>query len=465
MTPFVTAIVVLAAIAGAIVLFARWRRSSAFQGASEMAREVLPVWAAQGPFANGARSSEAMRLAYVAVFGTDMAEQSAAAIRSHAEAYDSSPTTWEELRQEALNQASPEALELAKGIAAAESLNKDLLESGGHRLEFTRMQDGSTQVVYNQIWTDAAVEEKRREGGEAIANAIGENLMEADSVEAGELVRFLTEIYRSEIGEEPMTSDLGRVWLSLSAPDEEIRLTPEVREFRKLNAAYSATQSETDENGIVWSLHCGRREAHLKRKNGNLLFPITDRNVSQTQIDEARALDREEADALEVQSNDLMNEIVDMPSAIAVLSVHSSRERIDELLDRAAKIGGLTYSVAETLQDFRQGIMDTWRISLGEDAEKLAAFERAEEFSSAKAETSRSPFIAQMGELPVEDTIPALVSEPPDTIRRVLEMLGTEERGLVVNTALGILSQARSEGFDPPDFDEKVSLIDSFRPT
>jgi hypothetical protein len=76
-------------------------RSRASKRATIMARRVFPVWAAQGPFASGAESAEAMRNAYLVVMGPEEAELMADAIAKHATAYDHDPARWEKTRQDA----------------------------------------------------------------------------------------------------------------------------------------------------------------------------------------------------------------------------------------------------------------------------------------------------------------------------------------------------------------------------
>ena len=65
-------------------------------------REVLPVWAALGPFENGAQSEEALLRAFIAVRGPDEVEDHRAAVSGHAEIFDSEPELWEKSRKDAL---------------------------------------------------------------------------------------------------------------------------------------------------------------------------------------------------------------------------------------------------------------------------------------------------------------------------------------------------------------------------
>ena len=77
---------------------------------------------------------------------------------------------------------------VAKSLEAMERLNKDLFEEGGHRLEMVKQSDGTTQLVYRQIWSDEEIQRKKEEDGEAIVNAIGQNLLKSQSDAAKELI-------------------------------------------------------------------------------------------------------------------------------------------------------------------------------------------------------------------------------------------------------------------------------------
>ena len=157
-----TVAIVLVVIVVIGIALAVWLRSHAVNQASDLAKQIFPVWAALGPFNSGAESAAAMRNAYLAVFGANQTEEMADAIEGHETAYDADPETWEETRRTALKGASSDALTLAEGIAAAEGLNKSLLEDGGHRLEFTKLSDGSTGLAYKQTWSDEDIEKKEK---------------------------------------------------------------------------------------------------------------------------------------------------------------------------------------------------------------------------------------------------------------------------------------------------------------
>lgn len=114
---------VVAVVAIVAVLLWLWSRSRSTKQASELARQLFPAWAAQGPFYSGNESAAAMHYAYLAVFGQDEAEnmKTSGKLAQHAAVYDSDPGGWEQTRQEALLSASTDAepyIEIAKNLAS-----------------------------------------------------------------------------------------------------------------------------------------------------------------------------------------------------------------------------------------------------------------------------------------------------------------------------------------------------------
>ncbi|MBT3373256.1 MAG: hypothetical protein HOA08_03575 [Rhodospirillaceae bacterium] len=119
-------LVVLLVILGSWLGFRHWVNSRAFDVASDVAKQVMPVWAAQGPFDNGAHSAFAMRAAFTVVMG---AEYLAGEVEGHKESFDDGPGEWEAIRRTALEHATPETdayIDEAMAIAALESLKRGL---------------------------------------------------------------------------------------------------------------------------------------------------------------------------------------------------------------------------------------------------------------------------------------------------------------------------------------------------
>jgi hypothetical protein len=237
--------VIIAAIS---VLLWRWSKSHALQRARGLARQVFPVWAAQGPFESGADSAAAMRYASIAVLGPEQAEGMGDAIAKHAAAYDGDPSSWEENRQTAIQATGPETanfVTIAQGLAAMDRLNKDTLEAGGHRLEYTRRSDGSLGLVQKKIWSDEAIEEQKKRNSETVAAAVGNDFLGDPSPEARSLVAFLAEAYETNTGlKAASASAIGRAWFACLSIKDERPESAFARKFDRLNEEHKALRRQ-----------------------------------------------------------------------------------------------------------------------------------------------------------------------------------------------------------------------------
>ncbi|GEM_PF-1207684 len=236
--------------AGCILLWFLWRQYI-FRQAAKIAQKVFPVWAGQGPFESGAESACAMKAAYAAVLGPEKAAEVRESIEKHQVAYDQDPNTWENFRKESL-QASREIndyITVAEGLSAMESINKDILEGGGHRLEAVTNKNGGMDFVYKQIWSDDEVKNHNEETNKTIINAFGDGLLNTDTEAAKELLYFIVSIYRSAHDKDPETAyDIGGILFNCISysdenPNDEISV-----EFRRLYEAYLPEEDEEEKN-------------------------------------------------------------------------------------------------------------------------------------------------------------------------------------------------------------------------
>lgn len=113
-------IVVCGLVVVVIFVFRRWFKTLVWREASDQAREMFPVWAAQGPFATGSESALAMRYAWLAVLGDhDKVDNMTENFSRHASAFDADPESWENNRRKALEVDCPK---LATYIAEVKRL-------------------------------------------------------------------------------------------------------------------------------------------------------------------------------------------------------------------------------------------------------------------------------------------------------------------------------------------------------
>lgn len=459
MHTLVLSVLAVFAVAIAFAAIRRLVRSWTRNSASNMARQVFPVWAAQGPFRSGAESAAAMRKAWLAVFGPEQTGKMADAIKQHETAYDEHPETWEKTRRATADAADSGALTLAEGIAAAEKLNESFIEDGGHRLEFAKLSDGSVGIKYNQIWSDEEIKEKKRRGSEALISGMGESLINDSSSESQALVAFLSEVYRANANEEPNAAAIGRTFFACLAARDEEPDSALIQTFQELYDAHAATLDDSVSSDLEFSENPGFFERHLRRKHNNPLFPEQDRLVTQEQIEAARERDQSDVFELKARFIDLLSDVQETPEHATGDHIGRLREAIDDLLHRAAEIGGDADAIRDSLSELRDTLIDIWREGVRGNEVSLRALDDAERMHREYHEIFNTPFLAQVQRIPSEDVIPAMLSEPPETIRKVMSLFEGEKRATIVREASGLLESVIAEGADISLADEKLRAV------
>ena len=463
----VTSLILIVAVVLAALLW-QWYRSHIFKRASGLARRVFPVWAAQGPFDSGEKSATAMRYAYLAVFGPEEAERMGMveAIAKHAAAYDSNPAAWEQNRQQAILSASSETEEfvtIAKGLAAMDSLNKDILESGGHKLELARQSDGSLDIAYKKIWSDEAIEEKKQQDNEAIVSGIGKGLLNDTSEEARALVAFLADIYKANTGEEAISaSAIGRAWLACFTMKNEYPDSDPTQEFERLNEAHQANLESTEDT-LPWSNNPSAHEAHLMRRHNNPYFPESRRSVSHEDLKEEKKKDKDDYILCQRRLEELGQEIEALPQTATSGDLLALRERIDGLIFFSMGVGGPATEIASKADQLREAVISDLRSAFVGDEETLSNIEKADTYHKDNARKFYIPVIAQMrrenSPILKEETIATVLSEDPSSIAIFINCLPEDSRALIEVEGLKMLQEALDNGHIDPQCEEKIFAL------
>jgi hypothetical protein len=227
------------------------------------------------------------------------------------------------------------------------------------------------------------------------------------------------------------------------------------QEFERLKDAHSATMTR----GLEWSENPACFERHLKRKHNNPLFPEPDREVTQEQIDRARERDREDAAKLERDLADVASDLQKLPALARPRDVAPIRERIDELLDRAAAIGGQADLTRGALHELRKALINNLRKAFKGNGKLLNALEEAERYHCSRVEIFHDPPVAQLLRIPSSDLIPAMLSESPEIIEKIMCMVDEDKREPVAKEACGLLKSALAQGKVMPLAEEKLKAI------
>jgi len=217
---------------------------------------------------------------------------------------------------------------------------------------------------------------------------------------------------------------------------------------------------------ISWSDNPACFERHLQRKCENSLFPPDKRDITQREVDLARQKDQQDATELQEKYEKLLHIVVALPDESDWKQSSNIREKIDTLLERAAEIGGeLGDAVSTSLHELRKGLVDSQKTALADNKDALDLLHKAEQFHKSGVAIYNNVFVAQKGreDTPItnEDVIPALLSESPDTIHTVMEILDGDVRNVIRQGCIQFLNEAKAGGTSIPQLDEKLNALGS----
>jgi len=218
---------------------------------------------------------------------------------------------------------------------------------------------------------------------------------------------------------------------------------------KKLGEQYSEpVKREVAIVEIVWSQRPGCFERHLQRKYKNPFFPRESRAVTQADVDRAREKDKNDRRDFRLRMAHVLNEITKAPGQVDVKEALWHRQAVDDLLRRAAEIGGDFSKEESDLAHLYQALIDALRGGLNND--KATILEWVEGIRGDGITKFNNQFIAQQGrqDSPIkpEELVPAMLSEPPEAIRLTMSIMDDGTRELIRRQAIHCIADALIEG-------------------
>jgi len=161
-----------------------------------------------------------------------------------------------------------------------------------------------------------------------------------------------------------------------------------------------------------WSKNPGCFERHLQRRDGNVLFPLERRSVTNKAIEEARERDRLEQEKFQEKIKALTSQLQSLRQ-MPVDQVSRLLQNIQSLIEEAASIGGEVLNKIPNPETIEDSLIQQLNSVIPEGKELL---EKAKSLSAME----RIPYLAQMKrkDTPILETeeVPTLLSENFATI-------------------------------------------------
>ena len=187
---------------------------------------------------------------------------------------------------------------------------------------------------------------------------------------------------------------------------------------------------------LHFSEYPGRRERHLRRKQGNPLFPATERQISADALEEAQRLDHEELVAFITDFRALVQEAVSLEPNEGSEVILGLKERLDQAYEQAA---GLADDQTETKRAIKQLvgiIMDAVRKGASQDPAALLELEQEEQARNAHFELLEHALVADLLDpasvIKKHELAASLLSAPANELEHVLTLFDRAQLTLLI---------------------------------
>jgi hypothetical protein len=221
-----------------------------------------------------------------------------------------------------------------------------------------------------------------------------------------------------------------------------------------------------------WSAHPGAAERHLQRRHSNPLFPLHRQMVTAHEVYEARLVDGQALHEISTELSELshsFSQTTELPLNWQSF-LEGYRDYVDRLDERRLAAGGQNAPLGDAIERLRTDILTTWRTSLHRNRHSLATLDHEEaQRAERRALLYGCDWTAQLlsnGSLiPPEEVVPALLSESPSELKRVVTALQAEPRlhetlAQCRATAHRLLNESGAGGHNIPDIGDKLRILD-----
>lgn len=194
----------------------------------------------------------------------------------------------------------------------------------------------------------------------------------------------------------------------------------------------------------------GSYERHVRRRYDNPLFPPGRQQITQADVDAARATDEREYQAFRTEFHQLLQEAGNMAGSVDTELVLGLKERIEQLYERCAGFGGDHSKEKQGLLRLNEVIMTAVRGAAGDDPLAMEELEKEQTARQLHLELLEYPLVADLlrEDTPIEaqDLVPTLLSEDPESVRVVMSLFEPQQQAQLQSEASRLVKRAENEG-------------------
>ena len=206
---------------------------------------------------------------------------------------------------------------------------------------------------------------------------------------------------------------------------------------------------------LQFSAQLGCWERYLQRKYQNPLFLDQQRQITQHEVDEARARDEAERRQFYQNFQSLLEDVAQLHTRVEAEVILRFKERVDALYEQGAQLAGDLTQEKSGLRKLIALIMDSiWSVGI-ENPELAAQLRKEEAAREAQYALLDYPFVAHLlrSESPVKDEEIAvfLLSEQEDVLRAAMSLFTKEQQSAFCDQARHLLLQLQEMGYTLPE--------------
>jgi hypothetical protein len=210
---------------------------------------------------------------------------------------------------------------------------------------------------------------------------------------------------------------------------------------------------------LSWSFDPGPEERHLRRRHGNVLFPLARRVVTQDDVDSARERDRVSLSNLTTDLQRTLDQVVALPPTVPMRECHQILQQLDGLKARC-----IAHSSTETshwMDGLDKGITAAAEVMRQGFAANPEGLQQFDEWRRLTDEQSHNAGVLEVLDLPEEDIVPAACSLTPMGIDTLLRALASDKEATDVmrTSCVTVLRNAVAEGYPPDEAAARLSVL------
>ncbi|GAB6044245.1 hypothetical protein [Endothiovibrio diazotrophicus] len=216
---------------------------------------------------------------------------------------------------------------------------------------------------------------------------------------------------------------------------------------------------------LQFSDHPGSHERQLRRRAGNLLFDVARRRVTQGDVDRARALDQQEAQAFLEQFRALVQRAVELKPNEESQVILELKAQLDRAYVECTAMAGEHRSILDALRKLIEVVMQAVRAAAGDDPKARAELDDEERARRAQFELLGHPLVADLMRpdttIEAQELVPTLLSESREAIRAALWLFEPEQLEEIRERGRDLALGLRNRGDEPGELWEKIRLLES----